>query len=165
MLHLGYRSIIFWHAYFYILSFLWYTKKVFCIRFFAGRAVAAGLQISEKAISKVLEWKISLLCTNGNAAMRISYLRHILSLLGPACNLNPCIQRGNNVGASTLSVRLTATAASAWLPLLVKLSQFFGQSCFSNTTLVTSAQDTKSVDNKRAGLKTTGKTCLGRSTE
>ena len=46
-----------------------------------------------------------------------------------------------------------------------KLSQFVGEQCFSNTTFVTSVQDTKRVDNELAGSTATGTMCLGRSTE
>ena len=53
-----------------------------------------------------------------------------------------------------LQVWLTATAASAWLPFLAKLSQFAGKSGFSNTTFVTSAHDTKSARSLTMGIKT-----------
>ena len=46
-----------------------------------------------------------------------------------------------------------------------KLSQFIGKTRFSNTTFVTSVQDVKRVDDKRAGSTATGTKCLGRSTE
>ena len=81
------------------------------------------------------------------------------SPIGTACQLGPCIQRGNNVGAASLSLWLKATTASAQLPFLGKLSQHINKSCFSNTTFVTSAQYTKSEDSKRAGLTATRTMC------
>ena len=95
----------------------------------------------------------------------ILYMGNFLSPIGTTCQLGPCIQRGNNVGAASLSLGLKTTAASAQLPFLGKISQYNNKSCFSNTTFVSSPQYTKSEDSKRAGLTATGTTCLRQLTE
>ena len=79
-------------------------------------------------------------------------MQHFLSPLGPACQLDPCIQSGNKVGAATLSVGLTAIAASNSLVNHVSLKQPpYGQ--------------LRSADNEHVRLMVTRTTCLGCSTE